>query len=85
VALAAFQITALTIARLSAKELRNAREAAFHRDSMEKLYALSRGSLLLNLHEPPGPRLAVLIHRIFAAEAVALYDMNLGRQDRMDE
>jgi len=52
---------------------------------MEKLYALSRGSLLLNLHEPPGPRLAVLIHRIFAAEAVALYDMNLGRQDRMGE
>jgi two-component system, OmpR family, sensor histidine kinase KdpD len=85
VALAAFQITALTISRLSARELRNAREAAFHRGGIEKLYELSRSSLLLDLHEPPGPQLAVLIHRIFNTEAIALYDMNLNRQDRMGE
>jgi len=85
VALGAFQITALTISRLSARELRNAREAEFHRTRMQKLYELSRSSLLLDLHEPPGPQLAVLIHRIFNAEAVALYDVNLGRQDRMGE
>jgi two-component system sensor histidine kinase KdpD len=85
VALGAFQVTALTISRLSARELRNAREAAFHRSGMEKLYELSRNTLLLDLHEPPGPQLAVLIHGIFNVEAVSLFDMNLDRQDRMGE
>jgi len=33
----------------------------------------------------PGPQLVVLIHRIFGAEAVALFDLNLSRQDRMGE
>ncbi len=85
VALGAFQATALVISRLSAKELRSAREAAFHRTGMVQLYELSRNSLLLDLHQPPGPQLVVLIHRIFGAEAVALFDMNLGRQDRMGD
>jgi two-component system sensor histidine kinase KdpD len=49
---------------------------------MEQLFELSRDSLLLDLHGPPGPQLAVLIRRVFGAEAVALYDANLGRQDR---
>jgi two-component system sensor histidine kinase KdpD len=40
---------------------------------------------LLDLREPPGPQLTVLIHRVFDLRAVALYDMNLGRQDRMGE
>ncbi|MGA2219861.1 MAG: ATP-binding protein [Terracidiphilus sp.] len=85
VALGAFQITALVIGRLSAKELRSAREAAFHRTGMEQLYELSRSSLLLDLHEPPGPQLVVLIQRIFSLEAVALFDAHLQRQDRMGE
>jgi two-component system sensor histidine kinase KdpD len=50
---------------------------------MEKLYELSRNSLLLDLRQPPGPQLAVLIHRIFGVHAVAFFDKNLGRQDRM--
>jgi len=85
VALGAFQVTALVIARLSAKELRSTSEAAFHRTGMEQLYELSRNSLLLDLHDPPGPQLVVLIHRIFGTEAVALFDANLGRQDRMGD
>lgn len=85
IALAAFQITALAIGRLSAKELRSAREAAFHRTGMEQLYELSRSSLLLDLHQPPGPQLVVLIQRIFNVGAVALFDAHLERQDRMGE
>jgi two-component system sensor histidine kinase KdpD len=84
-ALAAFEITTLVISRLSAKELISAQEATFHRLGMEKLYELSRNSLLLDLHEAQGPQLAVLIHRIFGVQAVALFDKTSGRQDRMGD
>lgn len=82
VELGAFEVTALVISRLSARELRKAKEAEIQRAGMEQLYELSRSSLLLDLHEPPGPQLCVLIQRIFDARAVAIFDMNLGRQDR---
>jgi two-component system sensor histidine kinase KdpD len=85
VALLTFEATALTISRLQAKERRVSSEVAIHRAGMEQLYELSRSSLLLDLRQPPGPQLAVLIHRIFDARAVALYDTNLSRQDRMGE
>jgi len=85
VALVTFEATALTISRMHARELRRAREAAIHRAGMERLYELSRSTLLLDLREPPGPQLAVLIHRIFEVRAVALYDANLSRQDRMGD
>ena len=85
VTLITFEATALVISRLSAKELRSARDAAFHRLGMERLYELSRCSLLMDPHQPPGPQLVVLIHRIFGARAVVLFDKNLGRQDRMGD
>jgi two-component system sensor histidine kinase KdpD len=85
VALGAFEITTIVISRLSAKELRSSRKAAAHRTEMEQLYELSRDSLLLDLRQPQGPQLAVLIHRIFSARAVALFDVNLSRQDRMGD
>ncbi len=81
IALGTFQATALVISRLSSKELRSKREAALHRMEMEKLYELSRNSMLLDLRRPPGEQLSVLIHRVFDVEAVALYDLNLGRED----
>jgi two-component system sensor histidine kinase KdpD len=84
-ALAEFELTAILVSRLSAKELRNAREAAIHRTAMERLYELSRNSLLLDLRQVPGPQLVVLIHRLFGVPAVALFDMNLGRQDKAGE
>ena len=84
-ALVTFEVTALVIGRLQGREIRVAREAASHREGMEQLYELSRSSLLLDLRQPPGPQLAVLIHRIFALRAVALFDTNLGRQDRMGD
>jgi two-component system sensor histidine kinase KdpD len=85
IALVTFELTALTISRLHGREKREAKEAEGHRAGMEQLYELSRSSLLLDLCQPPGPQLAILIHRIFDLHAVALYDMNLSRQDRMGD
>jgi two-component system sensor histidine kinase KdpD len=85
VALVTFEVTALAISRLHGRERRVAREVVIHRAGMEQLYELSRSSLLLDLHQPPGPQLAVLIQRIFDLRAVALFDMNLGRQYRMGD
>jgi two-component system sensor histidine kinase KdpD len=85
VALVTFEVTALVISRLSTKELRSAREAIFHRTGMEKLYELSRHALLMDLREPPGTQLVLLIHRVFDVRAVALFDNTLGRQDRMGD
>ncbi len=85
VALVTFEVTALTISRLHRREMRVAEEADFHRAGMEQLYELSRSSLLLDLRQPPGPQLAVLIQRVFDVRAVALFDMNLGRQDRLGD
>jgi two-component system sensor histidine kinase KdpD len=85
VALLTFEATALAISRLHGRELRIAREVARQRAGMEQLYELSRSSLLLDLRQPPGPQLAVLIHRIFDVRGVALYDTNLSRQDRMGD
>ena len=85
VALVTFEATALTISRMHGREMRRAREAAIHLKGMEQLYELSRCTLLLDLRQPPGPQLAVLIQRIFDLRAVALFDMNLGRQDKVGE
>jgi two-component system, OmpR family, sensor histidine kinase KdpD len=82
IALGTFQVTALVISRLSSKELRSSRLAAQHRMEMEQLYELSRNSLLMDLHQAPGPQLVVLIQRIFSTNAVALFDVNLDRTDR---
>ena len=85
VALGVFQISAVVISRLSAKELRSSAEAALNRTGMEQLYELSRSSLLLDLSQAPGTQLVILIQRIFDAQAVALFDVNLERQDRAGE
>lgn len=85
VALGTFEATALVISRLSAREIHSAREAALHRTGMEKLYELSRHSLLLDLRQPPGPQLLVLIHRIFGARAVAMFDKSIEREDRVGD
>lgn len=85
VALGTFEMTALAITRMHGREMKRAAEAAIHRAEMEQLYELSRSSLLLDLRQPPGPQLAVLIQRVFGVRAVALFDMNLSRQDRMGD
>jgi two-component system sensor histidine kinase KdpD len=81
VALGSFEVSALIVSRLSSRERLNSREALMQRTSMEQLYELSRSTLLINLHQPPGPQLAHLIQRIFAVEAVAIFDVSSGRSD----
>jgi len=81
VALGAFEISALVVSRLSSREQLNSRDAEVQRKSMDQLYELSRSTLLINLHQPPGPQLTHLIQRIFGAEAVAIFDANSGASD----
>jgi len=76
VALISFQICALLVSRLSSREQKIARDANYQRLQMKKLYELSRGTLLFDLHHPPGPQLVQLIRRIFDADDVAIFDAN---------
>lgn len=85
VSLGAFEFTAIVVSRLSARELRNANEAAINRKGMEQLYELSRSLLLLDLSHAPGPQLIALIQRIFETSAVALYDNCLKRIDKIGD
>lgn len=81
VALGTFEVSALVVSRLSTSHQSKSREARLQRTSMEQLYELSRSTLLINLHQPPGPQLAQLILRIFGAEGVAIFDASSGACD----
>jgi two-component system sensor histidine kinase KdpD len=81
IALASFQICALIVSRLSSREQKIARDANYQRVQMKKLYELSRGILLFDLHSPPGPQLVQLIRRTFNADDVAIFDAGLARLD----
>ncbi|MGB8029167.1 MAG: DUF4118 domain-containing protein [Terracidiphilus sp.] len=81
VSLGAFEISALLVSRLSSREKLQTREATLQRTSMEQLFELSRSTLLMNLHQPPGPQLVQLIQRIFKAEAVAIFNAESGTCD----
>ena len=79
VALGAFEISALVVSRVSSREQRSTREATLQRTSMEHLYELSRSTLLINLHQSPGPQLSQLIYRIFSTDAISIFDANSGK------
>ncbi len=81
VALGAFEISALLVSRLSSREQLKTREVQMQQTAMEQLYELSRNTLLINMHQPPGPQLTRLIQRIFSAEAVAIFDLSSGKSD----
>jgi len=81
IALATFEFCALIVSRLSAREKRHASEARGRRRAMEKLFAVSRGTLQFDLHSRPGPQVAMLIHNYFALECVAIYDAELALAD----
>ena len=82
VALGAFEISALVVSHVSSREQRSTKDATLQRNSMEQLYEVSRSTLLINLHQPPGPQLAHLIQRIFGVAGVAIFDANSGKCDR---
>lgn len=81
IALGAFEISALLVSRLASREQLNSREAKLQRAAMEQLYELGRCTLLINLHQAPGPQLTHLIQRIFSAEAVGIFDASSGLCD----
>jgi two-component system sensor histidine kinase KdpD len=81
VALGAFEISALLVSRLSSREQMKSREAQMQTMAMEHLYELSRSTLLINMHQPPGPQLTRLIQQIFTADAVAVFDADSGSSD----
>ena len=81
VALGAFEISALLVSRISTREKLQTQEATLQRVSIEQLFELSRSTLLMNLHQAPGPQLVQLIQRIFRAEAVAIFNVETGASD----
>jgi two-component system, OmpR family, sensor histidine kinase KdpD len=81
IALVSFQVCALVVSRLSSREQSLARDANYQRIEMKKLYELSHGILLFDLHQPPGPQLVQLVRRIFHADDVAIFDAGPARLD----
>jgi two-component system sensor histidine kinase KdpD len=81
VALAVFEITALTVSRLSTRAQDQARAEARQRAEVQKLYELSRRILLLDRRRTIGPQMVSLMQEIFATESVALFDAGSARVD----
>ena len=81
VALATFEITALTVSRLSTRAQSQARAEARQRAEVEKLYELSRRILFLDRRQTIGPQIVSLIQEVFRTESVALFDAALARLD----
>src|ERR1039458_2391817 len=81
VALVVFEITALTVSRLSTRAQDQARAEARQRVELQKLYELSRRILLLDRRRTIGPQMVSLIHEVFGTESVALFDARSARVD----
>ncbi len=77
ITLVVFLLVALTVSRLSARVIGNAREAESRGGEMQDLYEFTRRTLQMNLHMEPGPQLAELVHDIFNLEAAAVFDADL--------
>lgn len=74
VALITFESTALLVSRLSIQMEKQARTAIQERRGMEKLYQLSRRTLLMNPQQSPGAQIVAHIRDVVEVDAVALYD-----------
>ena len=81
VALATFEITALTVSRLSTRVKSQAKAEARQRAQVEKLYELSRRILFLDRRQNIGPQIVALIQEIFQTESAALFDARPAHLD----
>src|SRR6185295_8666087 len=74
VALSAFLVTSLVASQLS--ELARRRNAQLHQrqTEMERLYALSRGIMLIDSERPAGVQIATEIVRIYDVTSATIYD-----------
>jgi two-component system sensor histidine kinase KdpD len=74
VALITFESTALLVSRLSIQLEKQARKAILERRGMEKLYELSRRTLLMDPQQLPGSQIVAQIRDVIQADGLALYD-----------
>src|ERR1700728_4699419 len=74
VALVAFESTALLVSRLSIQMEKQARTAILERRGTEKLYELSRRTLLMDPQRLPGSHIVAHILDVAEVQAVALFD-----------
>lgn len=74
VALITFESTALLVSRLSFQMEMQAHTATLERGRLEKLYELSRRTLLMNPQQSPGAQIVALIGDVVQVEGVALFD-----------
>jgi two-component system sensor histidine kinase KdpD len=81
VALATFELAALTVSQLSVRVQKQAREEARQRAQVEKLYELSRRILFVDRRRMVGPQIVPLIQEIFQSESLALFDATGARVD----
>jgi two-component system sensor histidine kinase KdpD len=81
VALITFESTALLVSRLSFQMEKQARTAILERRRMEKLYELSRRTLLMNPQQSPGSQIVAQIRDVVQVDAVALFDAARARVD----
>src|SRR3984885_7754984 len=81
VALIAFESTALLVSRLSIQMEKQARTAVLERRGTEKLYELSRRTLLMDPQQLPGPQIVAQICDVAQVDAVALFDAGGARVD----
>jgi two-component system, OmpR family, sensor histidine kinase KdpD len=81
VALIAFESAALLVSRLSIQMEKQARTAILERRRMEKLYELSRRTLLMNPQQSPGLQIVAQIRDVVQVDAVALFDAARARVD----
>ena len=84
VALAAFEIAALTVSRLSSRVQAQAREEMRQRVRVGKLYELSRRILFLDRRRRTGTQIVALIQEVFQTESVAIFDATPARADATD-
>lgn len=78
VALGAFELTALTVSKLSNRARNQQRRAALLQDNVTRLYDFSRSILMLN-REPTGSQIALLIQKNIGADAVVIFDALIPR------
>jgi len=79
VALFVFVVTSIVASQLSASAKRRAMEATRRQHEMERLYALSRGLMLLDNRSVAAGQVAYQIAQVFGLPGVALFDRERDR------
>jgi two-component system sensor histidine kinase KdpD len=85
IALFAFLVTSLVASQLSNSAKRRAVEAMNQESEMERLYALSRATMLLDDRQPIARQIAAEVTRIYNVRSVAIFDRNRGEIYRSGE